>query len=336
LLHTDFPVVAAPMAGGPSAPRLVSAAGRAGRLAFLAAGYLTADRMAAEIRTVRDAGASFGVNVFAPYPVPVDPAEFRAYARRISADGARYGVDPTVAGIVEDDDDWQAKIELLVADPVPVVSFTFGFPDAAVIGALQRAGSTVALTVTSPDEARAATALGPDILVVQSADAGGHLGTLTPQRPPERLSLPDLVRAVRQVRGLPLLAAGGIGTAEDAAAAVAAGAAAVAVGTVLLRTDESAASEPYKHALGEAERSTVVTRAFTGRPARGLRNEFTDAHSADAPLGYPAVHYLTRPIRRAAAAAGDAERLNLWAGTGYRHAGTGPVRDALDRLAARL
>jgi NAD(P)H-dependent flavin oxidoreductase YrpB (nitropropane dioxygenase family) len=134
---------------------------------------------------------------------------------------------------------------------------------------------------------------------------------------------------------LPVVAAGGVGTAADVAAALGAGAAVVAVGTVLLRASEAGTSATHRAALADPRRTeTVVTRAFTGRPARGLRNDFTDRYSAVAPAGYPALHHLTRPIRRAAAASGDPERLHLWAGTGFRHATDEPVATILTRLSA--
>jgi nitronate monooxygenase len=331
------PVIGAPMAGGPAGPPLVLAVNDAGGLGFLGAGYKTAQALADEIRVVRAAGTPFGVNLFAPPPVPIEPAEFRAYARRIAPEAARYDLDLSDAELIEDDDGWLAKIDLLLADPVPLVSVTFGLPDASMVAAFQRAGTAVAVTVTSAGEAALAAELKPDLLLVQGSAAGGHSGTFTPSRVPDPIPLPDLVRAVRSVTGLPLVGAGGIGTTDQAAAALQAGAAAIAIGTLLLRTDESEASATHQAALADpARRGTVVTRAFTGRPARALRNEFSDRYSAAAPLGYPAVHYLTRAMRKAAAAAGDPERVHLWAGTGYQHAETGPAAAAVARLASGL
>jgi nitronate monooxygenase len=195
----------------------------------------------------------------------------------------------------------------------------------------------VLLTVTSPDEAVLAAERNPDGLVVQSTAAGGHSGTLTPRRPVPDLALPGLVRTVAGVADLALIAAGGVGTGADVAAALTAGAGAVAVGTLLMRTDESGASATHRAALADPARTaTVVTRAFTGRPARALRNAFTDAHSEAAPYGYPALHHLTSPMRKAAAAAGDPERVHLWAGTGFRHAHAGPAAEVIARLVSGL
>jgi nitronate monooxygenase len=147
------------------------------------------------------------------------------------------------------------------------------------------------------------------------------------------VGLTELLRRVRAVTALPLIGAGGIGTPEDVRSALSAGALAVAVGTALLRSPESGASEIHKEALADpASAGTVVTRAFTGRPARALRNRFTDRYSSAAPVDYPAIHHLTSPIRRAAARAGDGGAMNLWAGTGYRHSTADPVAEILRRL----
>jgi NAD(P)H-dependent flavin oxidoreductase YrpB (nitropropane dioxygenase family) len=187
-------------------------------------------------------------------------------------------------------------------------------------------------TVTSADEARRAHEVGVDGLVVQSAAAGGHSGTLTPAEPPPERPLPDLVRDVGAAVDLPVLAAGGIASSADVAKALAAGADGVAVGTLLLLAHESGTTQAHATGLLDHGRETAVMRAWTGRPARGLRNAFSEAYDAAAPLGYPAVHHLTRPVRRAAAAAGDPERVNLWAGTGFRSARRAPAAEILRDL----
>jgi nitronate monooxygenase len=339
-LGLRLPLIAAPMAGGPSTPALVLAAARAGGLGFVAGGYKTPEILAEQIAAVR--GVPFGVNLFAPDPVPVDRERFRRYARALQAEADEFGLRVADAEPVEDDDHWRDKVGLLLAEPVPVVSFTFGIPPADVVAALRRAGTVVVQTVTSAAEARAATEAGVDVLVVQASAAGGHSGTLTPAVVPPEIPLTELLARVRRETALPLLAAGGLATAGGVAEALRAGAVAAVVGTVLLRTAESGASAPYREALADSARvGTVVTRAFSGRPARALRNLFVDRYDAVAPAGYPAVHHLTTPLRRAAAAAGDPERINLWAGTGHRHASNAhasnaPAAQVLTGLAAEL
>ncbi len=330
-----LPVVAAPMAGGPGSTDLVIAAGRAGGMGFVAGGYQPPETFAAEIATVAGAGVPFGVNLFAPNPVPVDPAAYRSYAAVLAPEAARFGVPLPGSPVSDDDDAWRAKIDVLRERAVPLVSFTFGLPPAADLALLRSTGAVLAQTVTSVAEARAAASAGVDVLIVQAAAGGGHSGTFTPSRPVPVVPLAALVASIRSAVPLPVVAAGGVGTAADVAAALGAGAALVAVGTVLLRAGEAGTSATHRAALADPARTeTVVTRAFTGRPARGLRNDFIDRYSPVAPAGYPALHHLTRPIRRAAAAAGDPERLHLWAGTGFRHATDEPVATILTRLSA--
>ncbi|MGW1817395.1 nitronate monooxygenase [Streptomyces sp. NPDC002125] len=336
LLDTDLPVWAAPMAGGPSTPALVTAAARAGGLGFLAGGYKTPADLAAQIAQVRANGAVFGVNLFAPNPVPVAPDAYRAYAHALQPEADRCGLTLPTETVTEDDDAWADKLDLLFNSPVPLVSFTFGLPRPDTVRALQDAGSLVAQCVTTPSEALVAAESGADLLIVQASAAGGHSATLTPDRPLASVDLPDLVSDVRHTVPLPVIATGGIATPADVAAALRAGACAAMVGTVLLRTHESGASAPHKSALVDpAFTETVLTHAFTGRPARALRNRFTDTYQPLAPLGYPALHHLSGPLRRAATSAGDTDLIHLWAGTGYRQAHEESAAQALTRLADR-
>lgn len=335
-LGVTLPVLAAPMAGGPTTPDLVVAASRAGSMGFLGGGYQSADALGEQIRAVRARTDRFGVNLFAPNPVPVDPAAYVRYRDRVRPEAERLGAtvpeEPR-----EDDDHWQDKVDLLVADPVPVVSFTFGIPGAASVDALHAAGSFLMQTVTSADEAAQAAEAGVDALAVQGCDAGGHSGTLTPSLLPAERPLAELVADVRAHVGLPLVAAGGLDTAAAVAEVLSAGAGATVVGTALLLAPEAGTSATYRAALSGPDRGrTVLTRAFSGRPARALRNSFLDAHHEHAPSGYPALHHLTSPMRRAAAAAGDPERINLWAGGGYRSSLERAAGAILEDLASAL
>lgn len=345
----DVPVIGAPMAGGPSTPELVAAVSEAGGLGFLAAGYLTAAQVAEQVADVWSrTERPFGVNLFVPQeantyaagPGALAGAEraraVEVYRAKLTDDARRVGVelpDPRPG----DTDDWDRKLDLVVREQVPVVSFTFGLPSAAVLGELARAGIETVVTVTDVDEARAAVEAGAEALCVQGADAGGHRGTLDADREPNDLDVVDLVARVRALTDLPLVAAGGLGTGERAALAVEAGADAVQVGTALLLTPEAGTSLPYRRALAD-ERfdATVVTRAFSGRWARGLANDFTRAHDGEAPAAYPEVHHVTTALRRAAARAEDPQLLALWAGTGWRDAQPVPAAVVVAELAAAL
>jgi nitronate monooxygenase len=335
-LGVTAPVLAAPMAGGATTAALVTAAARSGGMGFVAGGYKSAEELDAQLAEVRAAVPVYGVNLFAPNPLDVDPEAYRRYAEALRPLAEQYGVELPPEP-VEDDDHWEQKLDLLRRDPVPVVSFTFGIPTAGVIAALQAHGSIVVQTVTNAAEARAATDAGVDVLAVQGSAAGAHSATLTPLRFPEPVSTTELVAVIRGVSPLPVIAAGGLATPAQVAAVMQAGAQAVMVGTALLRTAESGASATHQAAIADRSGAeTVLTRSFTGRPARGIRNAFIDKYDAIAPSGYPALHYLTSPIRKASAAAGDPGAVHLWAGTGYQHATTGPAADVLRALASAL
>ncbi len=318
------------MAGGPSTPELVIAAASAGAIGFLAAGYQTTAAMTAGIDAVRAGGAAvFGVNVFVP-GIPADRAAVTGYVASLAAEAAEYGIMPGEPAW--DDDGWEPKTAALLAAPPPVVSFTFGCPSEQLIAAFRSAGSLVWVTVTSPEEAAAAAGAGADALCVQGPEAGAHRGTFSnADRPADEPGLADLIAAVRQVTALPLIAAGGICGRPAVAAALAAGASAVQCGTAFLRCPESGAHPAYQAALADPRFSqTAVTRAFTGQ-ARGLVNRFMLDHPA-APAAYPEVNNATRPLRAAAAAAGDTGRMSLWAGQGYRACTTRPAAEIVAAL----
>ncbi|MFJ8311427.1 MULTISPECIES: NAD(P)H-dependent flavin oxidoreductase [unclassified Streptomyces] len=324
------PIVQSPMAGGASTPELVAAVNSAGAMGFLAAGYRTAEGMRQQLARTRElTSRPFGVNLFVPgAPDPGAAEAVGEYRDELRAEADRFGLTLPVPDDVPDDDAWDAKIEALLREPAPVVSFTFGLPSPGVVEALRRAGSHTVATVTTVAEAEAAQAAGVDSLCVQGPQAGGHRATHDIAAQPENMPLLDLLASVRERVRLPLIAAGGLGTGEDVAAVLRAGACAAQLGTLYLRADESGASQTHQDALvDERFDATAVTRAFSGRPARGLRNHFIDAYDAAAPSAYPQVHHLTRGLRAAAAEAGDAERLHLWAGASHRLARRAPAAE---------
>ena len=337
VLGSELPLAAAPMAGGPSTPQLTAAVSAAGAFAFVPAGYQSTQALAADIAAARASAASFGVNLFVPSAGGISEAEFWRYAGELRPEADRYGLPLPTEMPAVGDDGWADKLDLLLADPVPVVSMTFGLSSADEVAALRKAGSQVLVTVTTVDEARAAADVGADGLVAQGSAGGAHSGTHDPARAITAMPTSQLTRDVIAATGLPTVAAGGVDGPRAVTELLAAGACAVAVGTLLLRTDESGASQTHKDALADPRfTETVVTRAFTGRPARALRNRFVDRFDPIAPTGYPAINALTRGLRQAAAAAGDPHGVHLWAGTGYRAATTGSARGVIERLAQPL
>ena len=318
------------MGGGPSTPALAAAVSEAGGLGFLAAGYRSPAAVRDDIAEVRRlTERPFGINLFVPGPARADREALDAYASALGGEAERYGVE--LGDAVHDDDGWDEKLELLADERVPVVSVTFGCPSGPAVEALHDAGCALWVTVTTPAEAAAAQAAGADVLVVQGAEAGGHRGSFDEAAPGD-VGLLALLQLVHSATDLPLVATGGIATGRGVAAVLAAGAAAAQLGTAFMLTPEADTSPAHRDALAGAG-PTALTRAFTGRSARGIENRFMREHEADAPPGYPEVHHLTAPVRAAARERGDAEGFHLWAGQAHPLAAALPAGELVRRLA---
>jgi nitronate monooxygenase len=256
------------------------------------------------------------------------------YADVLRAEADRIGVSLGDARF--DDDEWAEKLELLVEEPVEVVSFTFGCPPSAVIQRLRDRGTEIWVTVTTPQEAVAAEAAGADVLVAQGAEAGGHRGTWSDDDPAiAGYGILSLIQLVRRSCTTPVVATGGIATGHGISAVLAAGARAAALGTAFLLCPEAGTTQVHRDALSGST-PTALTRAFTGRLARGIRNRMLDVYSDIAPSAYPEIHYLTAPLRQAGRENGDADIVNLWAGQAYQLARDLPAAELVEHLVATL
>ncbi|KOV63076.1 nitronate monooxygenase [Streptomyces sp. MMG1121] len=333
------PIVQAPMAGGVSVPQLAAAVSEAGGLGFLAAGYKTADGMYQEIKQLRGlTSRPFGVNVFMPQPEYAESGAVEVYAQQLAGEAAWYETelgDPDSGR----DDGYDAKLAVLLDNPVPVVSFHFGAPDRDVLDRLRRAGTFTLVTATTAEEARAVERAGADAVIAQGVEAGGHQGTHRDlaENDGSGMGLLSLVAQIREAVNLPIVAAGGIMRGSQIAAVLAAGASAAQLGTAFLATPESGANALHKQALtNPLFARTELTRAFSGRPARALVNRFVREHGPYAPAAYPEINHLTAPLRKAAAKAADAQGLSLWAGQGHRLARELPAGELVETLVAEL
>jgi nitronate monooxygenase len=331
LSELPAPIVQAPMAGGPSTSALAIAVCEAGALGFLAAGYKTAEAVAEEIDAVR-AGTDrpFGVNLFMPSAAPASAVAVNAYLHELALEAARYGValgEPRF-----DDDDFEHKLALVCEQRVPVVSFTFGCPVPSQVERIHAAGGAVWVTVTNVAEGAEAQRAGADALVVQGIEAGGHRGGFSDDERAPGSGLLALVRLLSSATALPLVATGAIADGPALAAVLAAGAAAGQVGTALMLAPEAGTPPAQRDVLARPG-ATRLTRAFTGRLARGIVNRFMEEHDAGAPAAYPEIHHATSPLRARARSAGDAGGFNLWAGEAHELARPLPAAETIAQLA---
>lgn len=328
VLRLARPLVLAPMAGGPSTPRLAAAVAETGALPFLAAGYLTPGKLREDIEDFESrTSAPFGVNLFTPDPSgqDCDLDTYQRYRDKVleatNADEALLPEEP-----VWSDDAFDDKLEVVLASTARFVSFTFGHPSPSVIERIHEAGKLVVLYATSRPGIDAIAASQADVIGIQGPEAGGHRATVAGIDDDSNESLVTLIEHALTVSDNPVFAGGGVATAADVLALLRAGATAVQVGTLFLDADEAGTKKTHRRALHElTDRNTVITTAFTGRPARAIANRFTDSLSEIAPGFYPQLHFLTSALRKDADEHNDAENLNLWAGTGFTHVNAQPA-----------
>lgn len=332
-LGLAHPIIQAPMAGGGATPELVSAVSNVGALGFIGAAYLTPAQILDAARSVR-AGASgpFGINLFAPVPAPDREADAGPALARMASFHAELGLPPPTAPAPAGDA-FDARFAAVLDSGAPVFSFTFGIPPAAAIEAARSRGVVVIGTATTVAEAVMLERAGVDAVVAQGSEAGAHRGTFAAEFEASMVGTMALVPQVVDAVRVPVIASGGIMDGRGIVAALALGADAVQMGTAFLTCDEAGIPEVHKSAiLAEEEHRTRVTRAFSGRPARGIVNRFM-TEMEDAALPYPLQNALTRPMRTAAAGQGRADMLSLWAGQGLRMARRQGAAELVARLA---
>ena len=337
-LGLTHPIIQAPLAGGGDTPALVAAVGEAGALGFIGASYLTPAQITEAARAVRGlTKRPFGINLFAPAPAPALPADASAALARVAPYFAELGLPaPTAPAAVTDT--FPALFEAALASGAAAFSFTFGVLPAAAIDAIKARGMFLMGTATNVEEARTLERAGVDAVVAQGSEAGGHRGTFVGETDAGMVGTIALVPQIADAVKVPVIASGGIMDGRGIAAALALGASGVQMGTAFLTCEEAGIPEAYKQAiLGARDSDTRITRAFSGRSARGIVNRFMTeverAGGADAILPFPLQNSLTRPLRAAAAKAGRAEFLSLWAGQGVSLARREPAAALVRRLA---
>jgi nitronate monooxygenase len=342
LAGVELPIVQAPMAGV-STPAMAAAVANAGALGSIGVGATNAAGARAMIAAVRErSNRPLNVNVFCHGPARADAAVEHAWVERLRPEFERFGARPPPAlreiykSFVEDDE----MLAALVAAQPRVVSFHFGVPAPDRVAALRRAGIVLFGSATSLEEGRLLADAGVDAVVAQGYEAGGHRGVFDPDRDDDRLGTMALTRLLVRALDVPVIAAGGIMDGAGIAAALRLGAIAAQLGTAFVPCPESQADAGYRLALaGDAAHHTVMTRAISGRPARGLANRFTalgaGVAARDVP-SYPIAYDAGKALHAAAMAAGEAGFGAHWAGQGAPLARALPAADLVATLASEI
>ncbi|MGE1212155.1 NAD(P)H-dependent flavin oxidoreductase [Bacillus pumilus] len=313
LLQIKYGIIQAPMAGGAVTPQLAAAVSQCGGLGSLASGYVQPDHLRQQIKQVKQLTTrQFQVNVFVPEPISEVKKEDVAFWEK------RLPVRPVADSLPSEEELWhdfEQKINILLEQDVPVVSFTFSCPNEQTIDRLKQKGIFLIGTATTKEEALLLEEKGMDAIVLQGSEAGGHRGTFLPAKGDALVGLFSLISDVKLLCHVPLIAAGGITDRAGVEAALALGADAVQIGTRFLASQESVAADVYKKAILQAESSeTKITRLFSGKRARGIVNQWMEEErqNEDRVLPYPVQHVWTTPMRKA----GNPDQMALWAGQG--------------------
>ncbi|MFF2090036.1 NAD(P)H-dependent flavin oxidoreductase [Paenibacillus sp. NPDC058174] len=327
-LNIQFPIIQAPMAGGPTTAELVAEVSNAGGLGSLGAAYLKPEKLRNTIQEIRQlTELPFGVNLFVPEEAAESPDIIEQMTSHLNKYRVELGIkeNPPIDSASESFDE---QIQVLLDESIPVVSFTFGIPPKEVIQALKDQGTTVIGTATTVEEAKQLELAGADAIVAQGSEAGGHRGSFLKNAADSLVGTMALVPQIVDQVSVPVIASGGIMDGRGLVASLALGAVAVQMGTAFLASVKSGAHPIYKKTLLSAnEDTTVVTRAYSGKPARGIQTTFIKEMEqyAGAIPAFPIQNAMTRDIRQAAAQSNNPEYMSLWAGQGLRLASEHPA-----------
>ncbi len=317
LLAINLPIIQAPMAGGATTPELIAAVSNAGGLGSLGAGFMPADAIKQTIHDIRAlTDKPFAVNLFIVDDHHASDVQLEAMRKQLEKNCAELAVTvpntkpPYAPSFAE-------QIQVIIDEQVPIFSFTFGIPKQQWLDKLKENHIKMLGTATTLTEAKKLEHAGVDVIVAQGSEAGGHRGTFLQSAENSLQGNFSLIPQIADQIDCPLVAAGGIMDARGITAALALGASGVQMGTAFLSCPESGIHPSYKKILlDQTQDNTTLTKVFSGKMARGIRNTFIDRMEKmeDPHLAYPIQNKLTKAIRQEAAAQNNAEFMSLWAG----------------------
>jgi nitronate monooxygenase len=326
LLKIEYPIIQAPMAGGITTSKLVAEVSNAGGLGMIGAGYMTPNQIREQIKEIKQLTSKpFGINIFVPNEFAYADSEVKLAKQLLQPIRNQLhlhenqNIDiPTCNQLFET---FNEQIKVVIEEKVPVCSFTFGIPSEAIISELKQNNIFVIGTATTVEEAIEVEKSGMDMVVVQGSEAGGHRGNFISQSQDSLIGLMSLIPQVVDHVSIPVIAAGGIMDGRGLMASLCLGAQGVQMGTAFLTCIESGAQQVYKEAIMNAkEDQTVLTRAFSGKWARGIKNKFIaemEKHEDSLP-DFPVQNTLTQSIRKASSSQNNSDFMALWSGQSPR------------------
>lgn len=320
-LNIEYPIIQAGMAGGATTPELIANVSNAGGLGTLGAAYMKPEDIKQAIHDIRKLTTKpFSVNLFCVENSDEPNDEEKNVVKK---ELLRIGRD---LGVKESDiqfnaaDYFDEQFQVLIDEKVPVISTAFGLLPEAKAKQAKENDIIITSMITTVEEAILAERRGADIIIAQGSDAGGHRSTfdLTRHKNGADIGTFSLVPQVADNVKIPVAAAGGVNDGRSLAAALLLGANGVQIGTRFLSSEEAGIHRAYKEKLFDSmEDDTVITKVFSGRPARGILNKFIEEFSQK-PLAYPHQNTATKSIRGAAAKNNNGEYMSLWAGQNLR------------------
>lgn len=313
-----LPIIQAPMAGGVTTPELVAAVSNAGALGSLGAAYLSPKELSESIRAIKSkTQQAFAVNLFSPQDCNIMAIDQKPTCDRLTeiSTALNVNIKPVTPPFLPN---FEEQIKIIIEENVPIFSCIFGIPEKKYLDDLRDNNCKLVGTATNLEEATLLVNAKFDAIVAQGVEAGGHRGTFTfPAQKDQQLKTLNLVTQLNTAINIPIIAAGGIATNNHVKQALAAGASACQIGTAFITTEESGANSLHKSALIQAQNDhTLLTTAFSGRPARGINNDFIQKMllNKDLILPFPAHNALTKPMRVAAAQQNNTQFMSLWSG----------------------
>ena len=343
-LKIEYPIIQAPMAGGITTSTLVAEVSKAGGLGMIGAGYMTPNQMREQIREIKlVTSRPFGINLFVP-------TEFNVVENKVKSKATNQFLNPIrdqlnlphkndfdIFAINNAHETFNDQIKIVIEEKVSICSFTFGIPAKDVITELKQHNIILVGTATTVREAMENEKAGMDIVVLQGSEAGGHRGNFMGSYQESLIGLMSLIPQVVDNVRIPVIAAGGIMDGRGLMASICLGAKGVQMGTAFLTCVESGAHQVYKEAvLNAKEDQTVLTRSFSGKWARGIKNEFIlemRKHEANLP-DFPVQNILTQDIRKASATQGQQDYMSLWSGQSPRLAKNQTVETLIKNIIA--